>query len=121
MARYTVFHSLYIYISVCTYVCVFTLLSVGKSVPIRSDRIHAAIRRVEEAGSEVEQVNGRDTKLKLFSRILLDCQEAVQSLKDEIGIEKQSKQLQDKEHRLEQLGRLCKRAISLYIPTYSVY
>lgn len=80
---------------------------------IRSGRVHDAIRRVEEGGAEVEQVTGREAKLKLFSRLLLDCQEAVQSLKDEIGIEKQAKQFPEKEHRLEQLGRLRKHMIIL--------
>ena len=75
-------------------------------MPVRSDRVHGAIRRVEEGGAEVEKVEGREAKLKLYSKLLLDCQEAVQSLKDEIGIEKQSKQHRDKDLRLEQLGRL---------------
>ncbi|KAI6654769.1 Signal recognition particle subunit SRP68 [Oopsacas minuta] len=78
----------------------------GKSVPIRSGRVHDAIRIIEEGGKEVEKATGREAKLKHFARLLLDCQEAVQSIKDEIGIEKQSKQLQEKEHRLEHLGGL---------------
>ncbi|WP_411023803.1 hypothetical protein, partial [Salmonella sp. s51228] len=63
----------------------------NQTIPVRSAKIHGIITRVQEDIKEVESVTLRDAKLKLYSRLLMDCQEALQAIKDEIGVEKKFK------------------------------
>nr|CAG4641629.1 EOG090X04NF [Eurycercus lamellatus] len=63
----------------------------GRTVPVRLEKIRVFLLAHQSLGSTLEKAKDSDDKLSTFETILLDCKEAIQSLKEDLAVSAQTK------------------------------
>lgn len=57
-------------------------------VPIKNQQVRVALIKLNQTVAEVGQEENAEEKMKLYERLLMDCQDAIQMIRDEITQDK---------------------------------
>ena len=60
----------------------------GGVIPIKNQQVRVALIKLNQTVSEVAREESTEEKMKLYERLLMDCQDAVQMIRDEANQEK---------------------------------
>jgi len=63
----------------------------GKTVPIRNEKARVFILRIQDKNSEMERQETFEKRMEVFDNLLMESKDALQGIKDEIGLEMSSK------------------------------
>ena len=57
----------------------------GKSIPVKNERIRVSLIKLNQLVSEVGRTEEREKKVTLFERLLMECQDSTQLVRDELN------------------------------------
>ncbi len=57
-------------------------------VPIKNQQVRVALIKLNQTVTEIGREENVEEKMKLYERLLMDCQDAVQIIRDDINQEK---------------------------------
>ena len=57
----------------------------GKSIPVKNERIRVSLIKLNQLVSEVGRTEEREKKMTLFERLLMECQDSTQLVRDELN------------------------------------
>ena len=60
----------------------------GESVPIRNQQVRVALIKINQTVSEVRKEESVEEKMILYEQLLMDCQDAVQMIRDDMNQDK---------------------------------
>ena len=60
----------------------------GVSVPIRNQQVRVALIKINQTVSEVRKEESVEEKMILYEQLLMDCQDAVQMIRDDMNQDK---------------------------------
>ena len=63
----------------------------GSTIPIKNEQVRVSLIKLNQTIGEVGKEEKREEKVKLFERLLMECQDAVQTVKEQISLELVSK------------------------------
>jgi signal recognition particle subunit SRP68 len=56
----------------------------GKSIPVKNEKIRVCLIKLNQMAREIEMVEGREERMEVFEKLLMEYQDAIQVVKDEI-------------------------------------
>jgi signal recognition particle subunit SRP68 len=56
----------------------------GQTIPVKNEKVRVFILRSQQSSREIEQADSYEEKMKVFTSLLMDCQDAQQIIKDEL-------------------------------------
>ena len=59
----------------------------GSTIPIKNEQVRVSLIKLNQTIGEVGKEEKREEKVKLFERLLMECQDAVQTVKEQISLE----------------------------------
>ncbi len=59
----------------------------GKKLPVRSEKLKLCLVKVGQLESELGRVEGGEEKTKVYEQLLMECQDALQIVREEISAE----------------------------------
>lgn len=57
----------------------------GKSIPVKNERIRVSLIKLNQIVNEVGRTEEREKKMTLFERLLMECQDSTQLVRDELN------------------------------------
>ena len=57
----------------------------GKSIPVKNERIRVSLIKLNQLVNEVGRTEEREKKMTLFERLLMECQDSTQLVRDELN------------------------------------
>ena len=60
----------------------------GSMVPIKNQQVRVALIKLNQTIAEVGREENTEEKMRLYEQLLMDCQDAVQMIRDELNQEK---------------------------------
>ena len=63
----------------------------GKKVPVKSEKLRVGFVKLQQLEGELSRAEGGDAKMDVYERLLMECQDAMQLVRDELGPEPVSK------------------------------
>ena len=59
----------------------------GKKVPVKSEKIRVGFVKLQQLEGELSKVEGGEGKMEVYERLFMECQDAMQTVRDELGAE----------------------------------
>lgn len=59
----------------------------GKKVPVRSEKLKLCLVKVGQLENELRRVEGGEAKSKVYEQLLMECQDAMQIVREDISAE----------------------------------
>ena len=59
----------------------------GKKVPVRSERLRVSLVKLQLVEGELAMAGEADKKMEVYETLLMECQDAMQTVRDEIAME----------------------------------
>ena len=59
----------------------------GKAVPVKSERVRLSLVKLQQMAGEVERVAETEEKMRLYEALLMECQDGIQSVRDDLNQE----------------------------------
>lgn len=59
----------------------------GKKVPVKSEKLRVGFVKLQQLEGELSRVEGGENKMEVYERLLMECQDAMQLVRDELGAE----------------------------------
>ena len=56
----------------------------GQTIPVKNEKVRVLILRSQQSSREIEQADNYEEKMKVFTSLLMECQDAQQIIKDEL-------------------------------------
>ena len=60
----------------------------GAVVPVKNQQVRVALIKLNQTMAEVGREENAEEKMKLYERLMMDCQDAIQTIRDELTQEK---------------------------------
>ena len=59
----------------------------GKKVPVKSEKLRVGFVKLQQLEGELSRAEGGDAKMDVYERLLMECQDAMQMVREELGPE----------------------------------
>ena len=59
----------------------------GKKVPVKSEKMRVGFIKLQQLEGEVSRVEGSEGKMEVYERLLMECQDTMQLVRDEVAAE----------------------------------
>ena len=59
----------------------------GKKVPVKSEKLRVGFVKLQQLEGELSRAEGGEAKMDVYERLLMECQDAMQMVRDELGPE----------------------------------
>ncbi len=56
-------------------------------MPVRNEKARVFILRMQSKDQELQRTDGAEDKMEIYDNLLMECKEAVQSLKEDLNAE----------------------------------
>ena len=68
----------------------------GKKVPVKSEKLRVGFVKLQQLEGELSRAEGGEAKMDVYERLLMECQDAMQMVRDELGPEPVSRVVYDR-------------------------
>ena len=57
----------------------------GKKVPVKSEKLRVGFVKLQQLEGELSKAEGSESKMEVYERLLMECQDTMQLVREELG------------------------------------